>query len=207
MVTLSRTACVLLVTLLCATLAQADTIGPTYPIVEKDMLEEIERSLREKERNGEIARLQNEAIERSKRSIENPAYVDLPRATRARTFHYDPSIRVQDTIYDHEGRVVAAAGTLVNPLTYVSMSQHLLFFDGTDPVQVAMVNQLHAHYGEQVKLILTKGQPLEMTRQRKAQVYFDQGASLIRKLGISAVPTLVSQEGMLLRLDELEVKP
>jgi conjugal transfer pilus assembly protein TraW len=38
-------------------------------------------------------------------------------------------------------------------------------------------------------------------------VYFDQQGLLIRRLGITQVPALVSQEGLHLRIDELEVTP
>ena len=38
-------------------------------------------------------------------------------------------------------------------------------------------------------------------------VYFDQQGLLTRRLGITQVPALVSQEGMRLRIDELEVAP
>ena len=69
-----------------------------------------------------------------------------------------------------------------------------------------MAKSLMKHYDGQLKAILVNGQPLEMSRQWKTQVYFDQGGSLVRKLGITRVPSLVSQEGKKLRIDELEVR-
>ena len=38
-------------------------------------------------------------------------------------------------------------------------------------------------------------------------VYFDQQGALTRKLGITQVPALVSQEGAQLRIDELSGAP
>jgi len=94
----------------------AEQLGPVHPIVEPDMLEEIHRVLREKQKSGELARLQKEGIARSKRSIENPRPVEgLVRADRNRTFYFDPSFRVPETIKDSEGRVVAEAGKVVKP--------------------------------------------------------------------------------------------
>ena len=88
----------------------------------------------------------------------------------------------------------------------VSLSRHLLFFDGRDARQVGHARQLIAFYQGLVKPILTDGQPLELSRKWKTQVYFDQGGSLVRKLGIVRVPSLVTQEGKKLRIDELEVQ-
>lgn len=202
-----RHTCVLLIGLTVASMIYARSIGPTYPIVERDMLEEIERTLQQKEQSGELARLQQAAIEKSKASIERPkVLVDLPRVRQPRTFYYDPSFRVPETIRDHEGRVIAEAGTVVNPLDYVQMPAHLLFINGDDTGQVDLADRLYKHYQGQIKLVLVKGQPLEMTRRNGYPVYFDQGAVLIRKFNLAAVPALVSQEGKRLRIDELEVK-
>lgn len=188
--------------------SMAEQIGPVHPIVEPDMLDEIQKSLKEKEKSGELARLQKESIERAKHSIEHPKPVKgMTRAERNRTFYYDPSFRVPKTITDSEGRVVAEAGKMVNPLDYVNMSQYMLFIDGTDPLQVAKADGLHKHYAGNIKTILTNGAVLELSRQRGRQIYFDQGGTLVKKLGITKVPSLVSQDGKRLRIDELEVRP
>ena len=169
------------------------------------MLQEIYRVLNEKQKSGELARLQKEAVERGKHSIENPKSVQgLSRAERARSFYWDPTVRVLKTITDPNGNVIAEAGKSINPLDFVNLPQNMLFFDGADRAQVAKAKVLMLHYNGQLKLILVNGQPLEMSRQWKTQVYFDQGGSLVRKLGIVRVPSLVSQEGKKLRIDELE---
>lgn len=193
---------------LCSALAfSAEQIGPLHPIIESDMLQEIHRVLKEKEKSGELAKLEKEAIVRSKRSIENPRPVaGLMRAEKPRTFYWDPSIRVLNTIRDLQGNVIAEAGKTVNPLDYVNLSKHLLFFDGRDPSQVTKAIAIIAHYDGRVKPILIAGPVAELTRQWKLQVYFDQGGALVRKLGIQRVPSLVTQEGKKLRVDELEIK-
>lgn len=184
-----------------------EQIGPLHPIVEPDMLEEIYRVLNEKEKSGFTAKVQKEAIERSKRSIENPRPVDgLLRVEKARFFYWDPTIRVPRTIRDPEGNIIAEEGKTVNPLDYVSLSKHLLFFDGRDSAQVVKANAIVKHYNGMVKPIMVAGPPLELSRQWKMQVYFDQGGALVRKLGIQRVPSLVTQEGKKLRIDELEVQ-
>lgn len=195
------------VTLLSVSALAIEQIGPLHPIVEPDMLEEIYRVLNEKEKSGFTARVQKEAIDRSKRSIENPRPVDgLARVDKARHFYWDPTIRVPKTIRDPEGNVIAEEGKTVNPLDYVSLSKHLLFFDGRDPAQVEKAIAIVKRYNGLVKPIMVAGPPLEMSRQWKMQVYFDQGGALVRKLGIQRVPSLVTQENKKLRIDELEVQ-
>lgn len=184
----------------------AEQLGPTYPIIEPDMLQEIQKMLREKERSGELARLQKEGIERSKRSAEEPKPVEnLVRTRTPRTFYWDPSVVSPKTVTDPQGRVVAQAGTRVNPLDYVSLSNHLLFFDGRDREQVTKAKEIIKKYDGRVKAIMVGGPVLELTRQWKTQVYFDQGGYIVKKLGIRQVPALVSQDGKRLRIDELEV--
>lgn len=102
------------------------------------MLQEIYRVLNEKQKSGELARLQKEAVERGKHSIENPKAVQgLSRVEKARFFYWDPTVRVPKTISDPNGNVIAEAGKTVNPLDYVNLPQNMLFFDGSDPAQVA----------------------------------------------------------------------
>jgi conjugal transfer pilus assembly protein TraW len=184
----------------------AEQIGPTYPILEPDMLQEIQRMLREKEKSGELAKLQKEGIERSKRSAEEPKPVEnLVRTSRPRTYYWDPSVVAPKTITDPQGRVVVEAGKRMNPLEYVSLTNHLLFFDGRDREQVAKAAEIIRKYEGRVKVIMVGGPVLELTRQWKFQVYFDQGGAIVKKLGIRQVPALVSQAGKRLRIDELEV--
>ena len=40
----------------------------------------------------------------------------------------------------------------------------------------------------------------------KTPVYYDQEGTLVRKLGITGVPAIVSQEGSRLRIDEVTVR-
>jgi conjugal transfer pilus assembly protein TraW len=40
-------------------------------------------------------------------------------------------------------------------------------------------------------------------RAWKQTVYYDQGGSLVRRLGIRQVPAIVSQDGKRLRIDEV----
>jgi conjugal transfer pilus assembly protein TraW len=103
--------------------------------------------------------------------------------------------------------VLFPAGTRKNPLDVVSLSKQLLFFDARDKRQVARARELWAAARGHLKPILTGGSYLDLMKSWRVPVYYDQQGLLTRRLGISQVPALVSQEGVRLRIDELEVKP
>lgn len=96
------------------------------------------------------------------------------------------------------------ANDVVNPLQYMPLTRHLVFFDQGDKAQVAWAMNIIKKYEGRVKPILVAGEPLTLTRQWKQQVYFDQSGYLVRRFGITQVPALVSQQGMKIRIDEME---
>lgn len=182
------------------------SVGPTYSIQEPDLLRWIEGRLREKEKNGELKRLQDEARARAVEAIKNPKPVlGLARVELARTFYFDPTFVLQENIQDAQGRLLFAAGTRKNPLEVVGMSKHLVFFDGRDKEQVAFVRRLMDRYAGRVKLVLVGGSYIDLMKAWKVPVFFDQDGSRVKQLGITRVPALVSQEGLRLRIDELVV--
>ena len=183
-------------------------IGPTYEISEPHLLQMIEQRLREKERSGELGRLEAEARKRGIATVKNPPPVTGLRPTdTVRTFYFDPSFTLDRNIFGPQGELLFAAGTRKNPLEVVSLSRHLLFFDARDPRQVGRARQLIALYQGRVKPILVGGSYLDLMQSWHVPVYYDQQGLLTRRLGITQVPALVSQDGLRLRIDELAVSP
>jgi conjugal transfer pilus assembly protein TraW len=180
------------------------TIGPVHAIAEQDMLLLIEQRLQAKAASGELARLQQAAMERAKRSIREPKPVDgLARSTQRRTQWFDPSVHFDEPVLDEQGRVLVAAGTQFNPLTVLSFGKTWLFFDGRDAAQVRRAKAFMDSATGPVKPILVGGSPLALAERWKRRVYFDQGGRLTQRLGLKAVPAAVTQEGSLLRIEEL----
>lgn len=183
-------------------------IGPTYEISEPHLLQMIEQRLRAKERSGELGRLEAEARKRGIATVKNPPPVTGLRPTdTVRTFYFDPSFTLDRNLLGPQGELLFAAGTRKNPLEVVSLSRHLLFFDARDPRQVGRARQLIALYQGRVKPILVGGSYLDLMQSWHVPVYYDQQGLLTRRLGITQVPALVSQEGLRLRIDELAVSP
>lgn len=181
-------------------------IGPTYEISEPHLLQMIEQRLRDKERSGELGRLEAQARERGIATVKNPPPVTGLRPTdTVRTFYFDPSFTLDRNLLGPQGELLFAAGTRKNPLEVVSLSRHLLFFDARDPRQVGRARQLIALYQGRVKPILVGGSYLDLMQSWHIPVYYDQQGLLTRRLGITQVPALVSQDGLRLRIDELAV--
>jgi len=183
-------------------------IGPTYEISEPHLLQMIEQRLRAKERSGELGRLEAQVRERGIATVKNPPPVTgLQPTDTVRTFYFDPSFTLDRNLLGPQGELLFAAGTRKNPLEVVSLSRHLLFFDARDPRQVGRARQLIALYQGRVKPILVGGSYLDLMQSWHLPVYYDQQGLLTRRLGITQVPALVSQDGLRLRIDELAVSP
>ena len=181
-------------------------VGPVWPVAEPDLLALIQSRLEEKQKSGELARIKTEFEARSRRTLESPAPVaGLIRTHAPRSFLFDPTVTAADTARDPEGKVLAAAGTRVNPLDYVSLSQPLVFFDARDREQAKAALALRQRHQGRAHLILTGGSYIDFMKRHDLRVYYDQQGLLVRRLGIRQVPALVTQEGRMLRIDELKV--
>jgi conjugal transfer pilus assembly protein TraW len=179
-------------------------VGPVYPVVEPDMLRAMEAKLREKERTGELARLQREAVARSVATLRQPRPVDgIARAIERRVSYLDPTVTFAAPVVAPDGSTVVPAGTSINPLDYVALSNWLLFFDARDPEQTRYAAALLERYQHRLKPILVGGSFVTVARAWQRPVYYDQGGALVRRLGIRQVPALVSQEGKRLRVEEI----
>lgn len=179
------------------------TLGPTYEITEPHLLQMIEQRLREMERSGELARIEQDARARGTEAVRQPTPVANLRTTATpRTYYVDPTYTLDRNLLGAKGELLFPAGTKTNPLDVVSLSRRLLFFDGRDSRQA---RELLARYQGKLKPILTGGSYMDLMKSWRIPVYYDQQGLLTRRLGIAQVPALVSQDGKRLRVDEMEV--
>ncbi len=186
--------------------AAQDNVGPTYPIAEPDMLQDIERHLKEKERSGELARLQKEAIERSTNSAKIPKPVPgLTRTAQPRTFYFDPTVVANEDILGPDGVMIVKKGTRLNPLDTAVFRQWFVFIDARDAQQVRKAEDLLRQANGNAKIILTGGSFIDLQKRLQMPVYFDQLGTLVKRFGIQQVPAVVYQEGKRLRIDELKL--
>lgn len=182
-------------------------IGPVYPIGEESALDTIMARLKEKERTGELKRIQQEAIRRSVADAKNPKPVDGLTTVQERSQRViDPSVTYNRAITTDEGQIVVPAGAKINPLLITSLSKRLVFFDGRDKAQAEAVRKMVAKGGTKVKPILVAGSWFDTSKAWKTQVYYDQQGKLSRRFGIRAVPSVISQQGAMLLVEEVPAK-
>lgn len=178
--------------------------GTVFPVIERDLLEQIHSRLTQMERSGETARLNEDLKRRTIARVKRPDPVaGIVRASEARRWQFDPTITLAADIRGVKGELIHAAGTRVNPLNSVGLRADLLFLDGDDPDQLAWALKQAAD----AKLILVKGAPLELMKARQRRFYFDQGGKLTERFGIRSVPARVRQQGRLLEVSEIALPP
>lgn len=175
--------------------------GEVWPVIEPDLLAQIQTRLQRLEASGETARLNQDLKRRTIAAVNRPPRVaGIAAAAADRRWTFDPTITASADIADDKGRVIVAAGTRVNPLDTVPLRAPLVFLDGDDPVQIAWATTRYAM--SPAKLILVGGAPLELMKVRQRRFYFDQGGKLVAHFAIRAVPATVEQQGRILVVSE-----
>lgn len=177
----------------------------TFPVIEPDLLSTIESRLRRAEASGDLARTNEMFAKRVEAKVRRPdAVPGITPAQAARSWDFDPSVRMERDIHDQKGNLIAAAGQRINPLDFVSIRQDLVFIDGDDPEQMAWAT---ARYSDtKAKIIFVKGSPVEQMTARKRRFYFDQAGKLTSRFGIEHTPAVVTQAGKLMRVSEVVLK-
>lgn len=201
------TLCLLLCAALLPDLALArylGAVGPVYQIEEEDMLVTLARKLGEKEADGSIARLQEEMrLMADQRLASPPVIAGVVATIEPRSHYFDPTITLPQSIATPDGRLLAAAGSRVNPLDYRNWSSELLFLDGRDPRQQAYAARLLQQGDGRLKPVLVAGDFRPLSRGWRVPVFYDQGGELVQRFGITQVPAHVYQEGRRIRVDEV----
>ncbi len=173
--------------------------GQVWEIRETDLLVYIKDKAAEFEKNGKLAAWQNDAQTRARTYVETPNPVSgITNATTERSRLFDPSITLRKDILDHQSRVIAKAGTSVNPLDYLPLTTSITFINGNDPAQVKWALGVETKN----KIILTSGPVANLMREHKRALYFDQKGLITNRFGITTVPATVIQEGRALRIRE-----
>ena len=161
-------------------------VGQTFILAENDVLNEIQHKLLHLEKSGKLYHLQKAMQEKGVKAAFRPS--SIRHTTEYRRWEYDPTYRVTEAIYDHNGQVLHPKGTAVNPLTKLPMELKVFFIDGEDKKQVRWAIK---NYDKQnSKIVLERGNPFELMKAEKIRFFFDQNAVLSKKLGIESVPAI-----------------
>jgi len=178
-------------------------MGETYTIIETDFLEFIQSRIESMQQNGKWQQVQVNMQQHAIQYRDRPhAVKNISRAEEVKSWKFDPSIVLDHDLTTHEGKLIARAGTRINPLEYMSLSKTLIFFDGDDETQVKWVIELDKKLKGRDKLILVNGSVINQEKKFSQSIYFDQSGTLTLRFGITHVPATVTQNGLRLRITE-----
>ena len=178
--------------------------GTVYPIVEQDFLKEIMAKLGVMEKNGKLAKFQNGVKKQMVDSVNKPKPVAGITTTKfAKSWLFDPSVFLNHDLADQNGRVFYKAGSKVNPLDHLSLTRTIIFIDGDDEMQVRWAIKQDKLKKNKTKIILVKGAIIDLMKQTKTRLYFDQNGTLTKKFSIEHTPAKIEQEGKKLRISEV----
>jgi conjugal transfer pilus assembly protein TraW len=180
--------------------------GPTYLIKEMDAFEWIvNKRLPELEQAGEIDKMNEKFAKNSRHRIENPKGVYLPQVKIARTRLQSLIYTLPGDIKDAKGRVLFEKGAKINPSNVLPESNKtLLFIDGNSQCQVNYaLKEVAAN--KFIKIVLVSGRPLELMRNAKITIYFDQEQRLINKFKVVLLPTKIYRQKSNLVIEEVEI--
>jgi len=169
--------------------------GSVWPILERDMREFVVEA---------ASKTDWDAIHEQRKESAR-TYADRlpkrvwPKVEGTETFWMDPSIElatdIQAPVKGPDGKLVwevlFTKGTRVNPLTKVRPSVAQLFFDGNDPAQVALVEEvLKAEPLRVVPIEAGQGSVLE-SRKRFNRPVFHATDEAVQRFQLRGLPTLV----------------
>lgn len=190
----------------CSGASDLGTWGDLWPVAEPDMLSVIEQRLQSLQQSGEMDKKMTAFKDRVVRNSQRPPAVEgITRAVRYGSRWFDPSIRLDRDVSDHEGRVFARAGEVFNPLSVVPFNETLLFIDGDDAEQVAWAAR-QKPLTLITRIILVKGNIPETSEKLDSRIFFDQNGALTTRFAISEVPARVTAAPSGMRL-KVEVIP
>jgi conjugal transfer pilus assembly protein TraW len=113
------------------------THGPLFAIAETSILDLIAERLRAMEASGELAAMQEAMQTQVRRRVARPVPVPgIAAATEHRVYTVDLRVTVQRDLADHQGRVFARAGTVIDPLAHSAWNKRIVLIDGDVPEQV-----------------------------------------------------------------------
>ncbi len=170
--------------------------GEVFPIIETDLLLYIKGRLQVMQDNGELDKINKQLQARANDVFTSPRAINIPRATKNSVKYYDPTLKVYNDIKDDKGNIIAPKGLTMNPLENIILRSNLYFIDGDSQKQLQW-----AMNDPRAKIILIKGNPMQLINKYNQRFYFDQFGSLTKKFAIDFYPAKVSQDGARLKIE------
>lgn len=174
----------------------SEVFGTMYEIEEPNMIALIKERLANHDWEADVERIK-------KGIYETKSSVALPTAIKDVTYFVDPTITVKQNIPATEGRFIARKGQRVNPLEYMTLSKDYVIFDPSDLSQKAYVKE-YLRKKPYSSLIVTQF-PSNSKSMAELENLFKRPIKelnklIVKRFELKEVPSIVSQEGMLLKV-------
>lgn len=175
--------------------------GITYPIAERDALEEIQ----EKVKKVDWSRFFNkEKISNLVRRYKPRSLPQLPVAREDKVFTVDLTFRLEFDIPDGKGGILYPEGYTFNPLDYVVLPNTLVFINGADEEQLKWFRDSEYYKDPKVMLLITDGSYYKVSQKlHRAVFYADR--TIIERLKINAQPSVLRQKGRVMEVREYAI--
>jgi conjugal transfer pilus assembly protein TraW len=172
--------------------------GQTYPIAEKDAVQEL------KDRASAVDWNKMFSPETTHNTIKNykPETLNLPLALENKIRLVDLSYSLEFDIPDGKGSILYPKGYRFNPLEYMYYPKTLVVINADDPKQVAWFLTSDSAKAQDVMLLITNGSYYELSQKLNRPVYYAT-PKIIQRLQLQAVPCVARQNGKYMEIHEI----
>lgn len=171
------------------------TLGETFSIAEPDVLREIKAAA--------AARDWSTWARKQPKDFSAFDSFDLPRNRADGSWLFDPTYVLPADIRDDTGKLLAPAGTAVNVYAKRKRAGRYIIIGGT-PADYRWLDEV-AKPGDADRILLANGNVFLERKASKRQLYLLDG-HFAERLGVRGVPSIIEQEGSMLRVREYAVR-
>ncbi|MFH1673351.1 MAG: hypothetical protein ABIF87_08000 [Pseudomonadota bacterium] len=177
------------------------TFGTTYPISEKDAIEEI-KDKADKTDWGKY--FNKDKMEETVKGYRPDNIARLPRAAKNRTFNVDMSYTLDFDIPDGKGGILYPKGYTFNPLDYVQWPNVMVVIDGSDKDQVRWFTSSQHLTDYRTTLLISGGGFWDLSHSLKRPLFYAT-RQIAERFQLKAVPSVIRQSGRYMEIKEIEI--
>lgn len=185
-----------------AALHDLGTFGATYPVMEKDAIEEIKENASKTDWSKHFNK---KKIQEAVKGYRPDHIARLPRATHDRTFKVDMSYTLDFDIPDGKGGILYPKGYTFNPLDYVEFPNVLVVIDASDKEQVTWLTSSRYVKDYRTTLLITDGGFWDLSHNLKRPVFY-AARQIVERLQLKAVPSVIRQSGRYMEINEIAIR-
>jgi len=177
-------------------------VGATYPVSEKDALQEIEDRARQINWSEHFNK---DEVKKVVTNFKPQDITALKTTERNTTFTVDITYILEHDIPDGKGGILYPKGYTFNPLDYVVFTNTLVLINGSDRRQVEWFKTSAYYKDHKVMLLITEGSFKELSEELKRPVYYAK-REIVERFKLRAVPSIVVQKNRQMEVKEIAIK-